>query len=111
MTESFQDHSPPPAITAIHFLEGNTQMINLSFRRNEVPMHFKHMYIRLEIAFWEIAILLLEDSRRLQRTLCTAHKIYEANPWIGRIPKPALWIVSGLTLGILLGAIAASLTP
>jgi hypothetical protein len=61
----------------------------------------------MEIAFWELAILLLRDSRLLRRVICVAHEVFNYNRWILRIPKRVIYMGAMLGLGILIGFVGA----
>ncbi len=68
-------------------------------------------YARLEIAFWGYAIPILRESDRLQRLLAFLYPGARRFEWVTRLPTPALWMITGLGLGLLIGFLGGVVLP
>jgi hypothetical protein len=68
-------------------------------------------YTRLEIAFWGFAIPFLRKSAWLQSVLAFLYPGARRFKWVTRLPPPAIWMISGLGLGLLIGFLGGVVIP
>jgi hypothetical protein len=70
---------------------------------------FKRLVTSIEIAFWDIGILLLSRSRLLQQLVRRGYHIFVSLRNGFEPAKLVVWAISGWALGFALGFIATSI--
>ncbi len=71
--------------------------------------NLKHMYIRIELAFWERTIPLLEQSELLHRVLGGIYRWVVDQRWILLLPRPIRWASAGVMIGFAFGLLGGIL--
>lgn len=71
----------------------------------------REMCVRMELVFWGFTIPMLRESPLLRRALHLAYPVFASLSWTARLPRPVLWVGTGLTLGFVIGFFGAIVLP